>query len=286
MLGSDLLPDISQPVTSSQDEEAREPRVEETPLDLRGAMAIVRKVKFQNPSNHCYANSLVVCWLWIDLLFGVRSPFLNSPLKGILRWLQSQKKVELWQSLLWTRLANAQGRWESPNSQHDVCHLLMHLAGSVTSSFTQISWRVVDPGRMADQGNMWPLPLPVPEAQVSLGQLLARWQVGVKVLTHPPVIALQLGRFLREGANFRRNDSVVDFEDPCVLEGLEGERLVYHPKAIVMHLGVSPLSGHYRSLLLPSRLVTNDRVGAVLAKPADVANFKCYSYLVFLSLQQ
>ena len=280
------LPDVSRPVHPSHEEEAREPRIEETPLDLRGAMAIVRKVKFQNPSNHCYANSLVVCWLWIDLLFGIRSPFLNSPLKGILRWLQSQKKVELWQSLSWTRLANAQGRWESPNSQHDVCHLLMHLAGSVPSSFTQVSWRVVDPGRTADQGNMWPLPLPVPETQVSLGQLLARWQVGVKILTHPPVIALQLGRFLREGARFRRIDSVVDFEDPCVLEGLEGERLVYYPKAVVMHLGVSPLSGHYRSLLLPSRLVTNDRVGAVLAKPADVANFKCYSYLVFLSLQQ
>ena len=72
-----------------------------------------------------------------------------------LRWLQSQKKVELWQSLLWTRLASAQGRWESPNSQHDVCHLLMHLAGSVPSSFTQISWRIVDPSRTADQGNMW-----------------------------------------------------------------------------------------------------------------------------------
>ena len=92
-----------------------------------------------------------------------------------------------------------------------------------------------------------------------------------------PVIALQLGRFVGSDPELRRLETSVSFEESCVLEGLDGELLVYEPKAVVMHLGASPLSGHYRTLLLPS--------GAVPAKPSDLTQVRCFSYLVLLTLQ-
>ena len=154
------------------------------PLDLSAAAAIIKKVKFQNPSNHCYTNALVVGLFWIDLVSEGSSPFASSPLQGILRWLRDQKRVLLWQTLPWTRLVHSQGRWQSPNNQHDVCHLLMHLSHAVTPSVAQVSWRLSLPGRAEDEGNMWPLPLILEDHQMSLKGALRRWQQGgVKRLT-------------------------------------------------------------------------------------------------------
>ena len=47
----------------------------------------------------------------------------------------------------------------------------------------------------------------------------------------------------------------------------------------------SPRSGHYRTLLLPSKLMTDDGISAVSAKASDIAQVKCLSCLVFLTLR-
>ena len=255
-------------------------------FDLKVPVAFIKRLKFQNPSNHCYANSLVVGFLWIDLIAGNVSPFANSPLHGILRWLKQQKKVLLWQSMSWTSLVHSQGRWQSPNSQHDVCHLLMHISHAVPAVITQISWRLRSPGVAEDEGNMWPLPLVLEGQDMSLKDALIKWQQsGVTILTRPPIIALQLGRFVGTAPDFRRVATRVDFQDPCVLEDLDGRVLVYEPRAVIIHLGESPLAGHYRTYLLPSKLLTDDFTGATSAKPADLSLIGSSAYLVLLVLQ-
>ena len=39
--------------------------------------------------------------------------------------------------------------------------------------------------------------------------------------------------------DFRRVATRVDFQDPCVLEDLDGKVLVYEPRAVIIHLGES-----------------------------------------------
>ena len=77
----------------------------------------------------------------------------------------------------------------------------------------------------------------------------------------------------------------LDFQDPCVLEDLDGRVLVYEPRAVIIHLGESPLAGHYRTYLLPSKLLTDDFTGATSAKPADLSLIGSSAYLVLLVLQ-
>ena len=65
-----------------------------------------------------------------------------------------------------------------------------------------------------------------------LKDALIKWQQsGVTILTRPPIIALQLGRFVGNAPDFRRVATRVDFQDPCVLEDLDGRVLVYEPKS-------------------------------------------------------
>ena len=85
--------------------------------------------------------------------------------------------------------------------------------------------------------------------------------------------------------DFRRVATRVDFQDPCVLEDLDGRVLVYEPRAVIIHLGESPLAGHYRTYLLPSKLLTDDFTGATSAKPADLSLIGSSAYLVLLVLQ-
>ena len=110
-------------------------------------------------------------------------------------------------------------------------------------------------------------------------------QSGVTILTRPPIIALQLGRFVGTAPDFRRVATRVDFQDPCVLEDLDGRVLVYEPRAVIIHLGEFPLAGHYRTYLLPSKLLTDDFTGATSAKPADLSLIGSSAYLVLLVLQ-
>ena len=79
--------------------------------------------------------------------------------------------------------------------------------------------------------------------------------------------------------DFRRVATRVDFQDPCVLEDLDGRVLVYEPRAVIIHLGESPLAGHYRTYLLPSKLLTDDFTGATSAKPADLSLIGSSAYL-------
>ena len=91
----------ARPTESARRQDDQFPRPD---LRFKSSCGFHKRLKFQNPSNHCYANSLIVGFLWIDLIAGDVSPFANSPLHGILRWLKQQKKVLLWQSMSWTSL--------------------------------------------------------------------------------------------------------------------------------------------------------------------------------------
>ena len=162
----------------------------------------------------------------------------------------------------------------------------MHISHAVPAVITQISWRLRSPGVAEDEGNMWPLPLVLEGQDMSLKDALIKWQQsGVTILTRPPIIALQLGRFVGTAPDFRRVATRVDFQDPCVLEDLDGRVLVYEPRAVIIHLGESPLAGHYRTCLLPSKLLTDDFTGATSAKPADLSLIGSSAYLVLLVLQ-
>ena len=126
----------------------------------------------------------------------------------------------------------------------------------------------------------------LPSDCVARVEKLTQWQQsGVTILTRPPIIALQLGRFVGTAPDFRRVATRVDFQDPCVLEDLDGRVLVYEPRAVIIHLGESPLAGHYRTYLLPSKLLTDDFAGATSAKPADLSLIGSSAYLVLLVLQ-
>ena len=162
-------------------------------------------------------------------------------------------------------MVHLESRWESPNQQQDVCHLLMHLLHAFPDNVTECSWRTIARVLPVDRGNLWPLPRALPQHSCSVQDLLCTWHSkGYALSRRPHLVSLQLQRF-----NIHSFD-VIDGPPVCLFL-----------RAVVVHFGPSVDAGHYRTLLYPSMLRTNDGVGALKVTQAQLQEVQANSYLLF-----
>ena len=180
-------------------------------------------------------------------------------------------------------MVHLESRWESPNKQQDVCHLLMHLSHAFPENVTECSWRTVAGVLPVDRGNLWPLPLALPQHSCCVQDLLCTWHSkGYALSRRPHLVSLQLQRFNNQEGSLVRNKAVIGLDQVVSFDVIDGPPVCLYLGAVVVDFGPSVNAGHYRTLLYPSMLYTNDGVvGALKVTQAQLQEVQANSYLLF-----
>ena len=133
-----------------------------------------------------------------------------------------------------------------------------------------------------DQGSLWLLPLALPQHSCSFQDLLSTWHSkGYALTIRPHLVSLQLQRFNVQEGSLVRNKALISLDPVVSLDVIDGPPLCLFLRAVVVHYGPSVNAGHYRTLLFPSMLFTNDGVGAVKVTQAQLQEVQVISYLSF-----
>ena len=232
-----------------------------------GYRQLVLGAQICNSSNHCYANSLVKCVLWLcedttelqamlgQLLFdGIRPALTGSP-------------HHLWQNGSWQE---AMTGWAMPHSQHDVGEFLRYFvqqSGGLKFAL-ELSWeaRLLNGGadddalrRDVTNSEVLVIDPYLADAthrgdSVMLQQLIHAWenQAYIHALTERPLIlAILIGRFSNDGGHIRKYHGKiipnVFLEIPVFdTDGFHAKR--YELNSFVAHSGSTPFAGHYTAV--------------------------------------
>ena len=145
-------------------------------------------------------------------------------------------------------------RWDFGPTQRDVSEFLLSFLSTESASWFRWEARQVGPGgiRVVDRGGP-ALFLEVPAQEPwTPTQAFARWHAAeaVRAISHVGnALIVQVGRYVNGYKDVSRIDLASDVLVPEFSEGVEVRQQAYRVRAVVMHLGVRPTSGHYRALL-------------------------------------
>ena len=193
--------------------------------------------------------------------------------------------------------------WPRPEMQHDIAEFLQYLVGQCPSLAEKLGvvWASIDAttGEHVDGGCFVPLYLQPParvfEGEVDavrVQQMLDRWHRQDRVhaaLQFPPSFVLHMGRFefdTHSGTSLKRGyrmhlDRVIELP---LLDNAGGiMRVSVDLCAVAYHLGDTPVSGHYKALVLHRNefYVADDWLQAQRCRDRDLEECICNAYLFF-----
>ena len=256
-----------------------------------GYRQLVLGAQIGNSSNHCYANSLVKCVLWLcedttelqamlgQLLFdGVRPALTGSP-------------HCLWRNDSWQE---AMTGWAMPHSQHDVGEFLRYFvqqSGGLKYAL-ELSWEARlfngadDDAVRTDVTNSEVLVIDPYLADathrgdsVMLQHLIHAWenQAYIHALTERPLIlAILIGRFSNEGGRIRKYHGKIipnEFLEIPVFDINSFHAKRYELNSFVAHSGSTPFAGHYTAVFRHGSMCLKADDGLV-AQPLDDVQFQ------------
>ena len=267
----------------------------------------ILKLKLGNRSNYCYSNASFIAISWTHVRSG--EELLGAQLKRHLQWLLNQQGlVHNWDTMPWKQMHR---EWRQPARQHDAPEYIMFLQRHLNEPAIQGSWEArtqhANAGcEVSDRGGVWPLllqqPLPEPhsnsEPPCTPQSLVDAWNT--QASTHaisgepPSVMAIQLNRFQNHQGQMRKSTVRVALSPslslPCfshaahdMHQGLSARFVRYQLQAILMHIGATPIEGHYQAVLIrEQRMYLSDdgRYSTVLrASQATLAETNAYVLL-------
>ena len=253
-----------------------------------------------NPSNHCYANSVMYSLMWVSAGLPTGTPFLNEPMQRLIGWLTRKPHlVQLWSVRIWRQMLSG---WARPHQQHDTAEFLMHLERVLSPAFPMGYWQArlevaACPPQATDHGQMWPVTLPTvlrhalaDDARVfSVQSLIISWRNQASrhaAVSLPPVVPLQIGRFSHDGSKLR-GQIVLTPTIHLPLFADESTRTTsckYVLQAAIFHLGPDIHAGHYRTVLFNQGkpyMVTDDNQYPSPVTAACIEEATHNAYLVF-----
>jgi len=234
-----------------------------------------------NSNNHCYANTVLLCLNWTMMHLPATQDLWAPAMQSIMQRMSSQARLpDLWSFLPWSMLHS---RWHRPHVQHDAAEYLHFARRYIIPHLVHGGWqrRLLDHDattgtpicEVRDRGETWPLLLAVSPAQLlhspdhplPLQTILHHWYTqaadGITALdSAPPLLAVQVNRFGYDGTRPLRDLTPIH-PDPCLTmqcfssdadalpASIEMQPKLYYLRAIIVHEGASPASGHYRALL-------------------------------------
>ena len=266
-------------------------------------VAQVLKLRLGNEHNFCYGNAMLHGLLALSLRVGGPEGFFPPLLCSILSGALSQGRVfHIWTNPFWRALVRG---WPRPESQHDIAEFLQYLVGQCPGLADKIGvvWASIDEasGEHLDGGCFVPLYLHPPTCALGSGaeattvqQMLDCWhrqETVHAVLQCPPGFVLQVGRFefdTQSGYTRKQRYRItLDRMVELPLVGRAGSimRVKFELCAVAYHLGETPVSGHYKALVLHNDTfyVVDDGVSAQRCSLGDLDECSCNSYLFFYS---
>ena len=255
---------------------------------------LILKAKLGNSSNYCYTNSIALCLEWCRLFLpaSLYGRTVDCALEAAFR---SKQPFHIWNLLAWRTLCRT---WEHPSRQHDAAEFLSFLQRTTQMQYCSVTWQsrrnVGESTQVLDGGDGSSLFLPVPLSHnVAVQSLVDDWHSQADVhalLTAPPCLVLQIGRFSRQGVH--KDPHPIAHSPTCSVPifslgtGVTFSR--YQLRSCVVHLGDSTDSGHYRSALYDAHnsvfFYTNDGQSAVKATKAQQREISTNTYLLFYTL--
>ena len=283
------------------------------PEPLDQARLTVTKLKLANPSNHCYANSVILAVAWGQA--GSPQSFQPSLSLGrMLRWLvrhaplpqtdHARNTVDLWSLRVWRQIVHT---WQAPHSQHDAGEFVQFLASHLHVDHARYEWQAREEAPsgqviVRDRGCFWPLILSLPlktdnpsqssqpshVAGISVQRLIIQWRnqpARHAACDLPPWLPLQVSRF---NAAHEKITTPVHFSPAIYLPVFTGTSLQttsvrYALHSVIFHIGRSKFSGHYRTALCQSgqlRFLTDDGVEATQASEHDRRSVEENAYIL------
>ena len=244
--------------------------------------------KLQNRSNLCYANATMQALQWLSEVAGADCGRLQSG-RGIMR---TAHAISLPDCLT---LRSLFASWSHLHQQHDAGEFLAHCLQFANATAWQGAWqaRLDEPHRVVDSGTLQQA-IQLALAGPTLQALVDSWhrQYAWYALTaHSRLLFLQIGRYPdglsknRQMLRVRPGDSVAV---PVFAAdgGLDTRHESFQIAAIVYHLGDSPTSGHYITLVgCPNEgrwdyFVCDDNKSPRKARPRDLNDVDHNAYLL------
>ena len=251
-----------------------------------GATPWTCRIRLQNPHAVCYANAATLA-----LHHAVLCPSMQVPEIHFLQKLGNNaaaqnKSLFLPQLNLFRRLTP---QWVFDAEQKDAAEYLHGVFQAASS--VQVTWdtrRQTDEGiRLAVSGTQ-PVLIPITAGTPSpteLQHLIVTWhhtEGDTTALTHPAeLICLQLGRYHADGKQMQAMHFAQTVQMPVFNDNAGVDWWDYSISSIVLHLGRSTHTGHYRALLRVQQawLLTED---AQIAKPVTLHNGHLRNAYVFV----
>ena len=237
-------------------------------------------VTLGNAGNFCYSNAIFLA-LAMTLPVSAQGTPVGRLLGKI--WRAPTSTLYLHKQGEWRQLTRA---WPNPQMQHDAAEFLLHLAQQDELVRDLSAWHARAVGfegaPRADSGRGIIL-LPVRSAaDVPLTTLQACVQAWHEQLqlhelrSDTEVVVFQLDRFRRQGLFVQKDTTPIALANGEVLLPIgnsagETQWWPYHILSLVIHLGQTPVSGHYRAVHYNAgdMCITDDNVRVAKASPTD-----------------
>ena len=262
------------------------------PVLFRSAL---KTLKLSNFSNECYANSSLLAALWTSSFCAAPEVSLRADLARDLTELlrHPTHAFHVWSRAPWRRLLRS---WPHAGRQQDAADFLSYLQRQDALPLFSGHWITLLKG---DTGGVCPVALLgdlscVHGSRVgcTLQEVVDAWhsRAGSPALTPGTrCVALQQNRFRTDSAGSRKCSSSVSIPRqlsiPCWIAG-GIQQILFQVSAVLIHLGDTPNSGHYRSALFEPNgrcWYTDDNRNAVCPSVSDAKVFRENAYVVFLS---
>ena len=263
-------------------------------MQFRSALKALR---FFNFSNDCYANSSLLAALWTSSFCAAPEVSLRADLARDLAELlrHPSRASHVWSRAPWRKLLRS---WPHAGRQQDVADFLLYLQRQAALPLFDGHWITLIEGQLTDTGGVCPVALLgdlscIQGSRIgcTLQEVVDAWhsRAGSPALTPgTSCVALQLNRFRTDSAGSRKCGTSVSIPRqlsiPCWIAG-EIRPTLFQVSAVLIHLGHTPSSGHYRSVLFEPNgrcWYTDDDRSAVCPKVSDAKVFRENAYVFFL----
>ena len=214
----------------------------------------LHRLRLRNPHAMCYVNAAILALLLASL---DPAPALIVPELQFLLKLGKKAANELKDILLpqMHKFRQLTPHWVFDSVQKDTAEYLHAVFNTVSS--LQITWDTrsfaADGTRLRSSGTQ-PLLVPIDDSHPQHTDLQAlKWHHAdsdVTGLTHPAeLLCIQLGRYYPGGKRTNSITLTPEVRVPCFNESSEPQWWTYRVCSAIIHLGRTPLAGHYRALL-------------------------------------
>ena len=237
-------------------------------------------VTLGNAGNFCYSNAIFLA-LAMTLPVSAQGTPVGRLLGKI--WRAPTSTLYLHKQGEWRQLTRA---WPNPQMQHDAAEFLLHLAQQDELVRDLSAWHARAVGfegaPRADSGRGIIL-LPVRSAAdvplTTLQACIQAWHEQLQLhelRSDTEVVVFQLDRFRRQGLFVQKDTTPIALANGEVLLPIgnsagETQWWPYHILSLVIHLGQTPVSGHYRAVHYNAgeMCITDDNVRVTKASPTD-----------------